>query len=81
MIKGVHSLLEGAMLSIETSAAAYASMLFFAGFDYPNKWLEISSCNGRGIAAVWVADSWREAAFEWHTPRNQKRYLLASLTL
>lgn len=40
------------MLSIETSAAAYASMLFFAGFDYPNKWLEISSCNGRGIAAV-----------------------------
>lgn len=80
-MKGVHSLLEGAMLSVKMSATAYATTLSFAGFDYPNKWLEISSCNGRGIEAVWMAESWREEAFEWHTPRNQKRYLLASLTL
>lgn len=60
------------MLSIKMSSDCYATMLSFAGFDYPNACLAISSCSGRGTAAVWEAESWREEAFEWHTPRHQK---------
>lgn len=37
------------MLSIKMSSDRYATTLSFAGFDYPNKCPEISSCSGRGL--------------------------------